>query len=165
MISNPDSNAELIERVVMSKSKVEKQVKIFGTIVMLGGLSLYILEIYFVYNYGSFLGFLDIYFLLFGSLLLIAGIGLVKLRNWARKMMLFNMALYFLVGMYELLSWAVIIFFVSTDYHLFMYAVIVFVITFVIMILFPTIGVFCLLNKKQIKDVFGQKAITNQSGA
>ena len=149
----------------MRKTNIEKQVKIIGIGIMLAGLSLLIIVFYFIYNYGSFLGFLDIYFLLFGSLLLIAGLGLVKFRSWARKMMLFNMALYFLVGIYELLSWIMIIFFISTDYRLFIYALIVFLIMFVIMILLPTIGVFCLLNKKQIKDVFGQKAITNQSGA
>ena len=152
----------------MSKTNIEKQVKIFGTIVMLGGFALLILVIYSIYWVGAFQGLSDFCFLIFGPLLLIAGFGLVKFRSWARKMMLCTMSAYLVAGICDLFCSIGIIFppkidHINTDYHLSIYALFCIVIMFVVLSVLPTVFTFYLLNRKQIRDLFiRKKIITNQ---
>ena len=146
----------------MKKNNIEKQVKIIGIGVMLGGLSLLILVIYSIYCSGSFQELTDLYYLLFGPLLLIAGFGLVKFRSWARKMMLYTMAAYLVAGIFDLYYSIGIVLppkndHINTDYHLLIYAILTIVITFVIMSVLPTAGIFYFLKRKEIKELVLRK--------
>ena len=164
------SYTEMILRVVMRKDNIEKQIKIIGIMVILASISLLILGIYFVYCFGAFQDLSDIYYLIFGALLLMAGLGLVKYKSWARKMLLYTMAAHLFAGIFDLFCSIRIIFppkngHISTDYHLLIYAILVMAIMFIIISVLPTVGVFCLLNRKEIKELFREKKIiTKQSG-
>ena len=148
----------------MRKNNIEKQIKIIGAGVMLAGLSLLILGIYFVYCFGAFQDLSDIYYLIFGALLLVAGFGLFKFRSWARKMMLYTMAAHLFAGIFDLFCSIRIIFppkigHINTDYHLLIYAILVIAIMFIIMSVLPALGVFYFLNRKEIKDIFLEREL------
>lgn len=146
----------------MKKDNIEKQVKIIGIGIILAGLSLLMLDIYSIYCVGAVQKLSDLYYLLFGSLFLIVGFGLVKFRSWARKMMLYTMAVYLAAGIYGLFGPIGIILFpiidnIKIDYHLWIYAILALVMAFVVMFVLPAVGIFYFLNNKEIKSFFQKK--------
>jgi len=154
----------------MSKNKIKTEIKILGIMIIGVGLCLLLLDIYYIYLIEAIENLSDIYYLIFGLLLLVAGLGLIKFKSWARKIMLYTMTAHLLFGilyLFDLIRLFILpseIDCINTDYHQSIYFIFVIAITFVIMFVIPTVGIFCLLNRKEIKELFKrEKLITIQS--
>jgi hypothetical protein len=154
----------------MSKNNIKTEIKIFGIMIIGVGLCLLLLQIYSIYLIEAIENLSDIYYLIFGLLLLVAGLGLIKFKSWARKTILYTMSAHLLFGilyLFDLIRLFILpseIDCINTDYHQSIYVIFVIAITFVFMFVIPTVGTFYLLNRKEIKELFTkEKLITIQS--
>jgi hypothetical protein len=86
------------------KKDFEKEIKIYGTFTALIGLCLLILQIYFNYCIWTINSLSEIYLLILGPLLIIAGYGLIKLKSWARKMMVYIATVHLIAGIFYIFN-------------------------------------------------------------
>lgn len=154
----------------MSKNNIKTEIKILGIMIIGAGLCLLLLDIYYIYLIEAIENLSDLYYLIFGLLLLVAGLGLIKFKSWARKIMLYTTTAHLLFGilyLFDLIRLFILpseIDCINTDYQQSIYFIFVIAITFVIMFVIPTVGIFYLLNRKEIKELFKrEKLITIQS--
>jgi uncharacterized membrane protein len=149
----------------MSKNNIKTEIKILGIMIIGVGLCLLLLQIYSIYLIEAIENLSDIYYLIFGLLLLVAGLGLIKYKSWARKIMLYTMTAHLLFGILHLFDLIRLyislseIDCINTDYHQSIYCIFGIAITFVFMFVIPTVGTLFFLNRKEIKELFKKEKL------
>ena len=147
------------------KKNIETEIKIIGTIVTLVGLRLLIEVIYFIYCAGTISGLLEPYGLLFCSLLIIGGFGLIKLKSWARKMMMYAMIVHLIVGIFYVFNLIKPLLLppgidcMNIDHSLLIRAVLAIAIPFLTMYFVPAVSMLYFLNKNETKELFRRKLV------
>ncbi len=142
-----------------------KLMKSIATGIILTGLCVLIFLIYLFYPLKTIQNS-DVASLILGSILVIVGLGIFKIQNWARQTTLPAMIAHLSLGFFILFQTTryVLLPFIAFDAprYIIFSSITTIAIDFIFYRLIPTVFIFYFLNRKDIKELFKNKAAQNQ---